>query len=467
MSISAVTRSPRGYRDKSVLLAASASCLLCACALALATFPFSALRLALVPVGLLSFLALARSAPVVTLVILLFLFSSERITAPFLGTRLAAAGFREILVITTILALATGNVSSDSRLRRLGLRPLFLFWTGTVLVSAVLSPTPIRGVLALRFYLVWPLLGFAAFLIVRNSTAQARRLLVALVFLGVGFAILGILQYTTNYGGLFAISEDLLSVRRFEGQGAIGLTNGRPPFGFFLAILGTTSGWMWFSRTPWLSRRTAAACTVVCAAGVLVSLSRSSWLALLVGLLAASGASKSRVTRYRGPLICGLALAALYLGANVADRLPSEIALAANSVGSLSERFGIWSDALEYVTATPRTLLFGAGLGAIGSDTLIAAEEPIIPVVDNTYVRALFELGLFGCLTALALGARLCRYIRGSQAVTKDLLYAVVACAGVFSLTVDAVYLLPGALMTAVVFGSVLSLHSESVELRG
>jgi hypothetical protein len=238
-------------------------------------------------------------------------------------------------------------------------------------LAALTSPDLIRGVLQLRFLLLYP----ALILIAANALeteADLHRMLRLLALVGLVTVGYGILQYFTLFDVPYRTSGGDVTLRmgRFDDMAVVSTFASRPAFGgwlvaVFLLLLnfsqlgrrlgGKLSGRLW--------RWAALGGTLLC---VLLTYSRTTWLALLVGMLVTLWLKdKIKAT------LCALALGGcLFLFyATQAFLASASLSEAATSSESMAVRLSYWPMVLRHVVAHP----LGLGLGTVGGPHLFEA----------------------------------------------------------------------------------------------
>ncbi len=326
-------------------------------------------------------------------------------------TPLVAVG-KDLLFVMVIVALA-----SQHFLRRQAwyinapMYWLFLFaLVGAFLV--LLAPDRIRGVLALRSLALYPsLIILTANALETKADLQRLLRLVAMVgLITVGY---GILQYFTLFDVPYRTSGGDVTLRmgRFDEMAIVSTFASRPAFGawlvaLFLLFLNVRSlGLRLNGRYRWA----VLGATLLC---VLLTFSRTTWLALIIGLLVTLW-SKDKMKASICAFALGLCLIFFY--ATKSFFFPASFTEAATSSESFSIRLSYWPMVLRHVVTQP----FGLGLGTVGGPHLFedqaqadaygnlqydqsAAFDPQaglgpdnrLMVTDNTFLKLLVQGGL-------------------------------------------------------------------------
>jgi hypothetical protein len=289
---------------------------------------------------------------------------------------------------------------------------LFLFALVATL-SALLAPDPVRGVLALRFLTLYPgLILLAANAL--ETEADLQRLLRLLAVVGAITVGYGILQYFTLFDVPYRTSGGDVTLRmgRFDDMAVVSTFASRPAFGGWLVAL-----FLLFLNVrdlgPKLSGRVCRwallGATLLC---VLLTYSRTTWLALLIGVLVTFWL-KDKLKAAFCAIALGLCLVLFY--ATQAFLAPASFTEAATSSESMAVRLSYWPLVLRHVVANP----FGLGLGTVGGPHLFeagaqadaygnlqydpsAAFDPqaelgpgnVLTVTDNTFLKLLVQGGL-------------------------------------------------------------------------
>jgi O-antigen ligase len=289
---------------------------------------------------------------------------------------------------------------------------LFLFaLVGAFL--ALLAPDPIRGVLALRSLALYPLLIVLAANALETE-ADLQRLLRLLAIVGLVTVGYGILQYFTLFDVPYRTSGGDVTLRmgRFDDLAVVSTFASRPAFGgwlvaIFLLLLNIRSLGTKLSRPMW--RWAALGATLLC---VLLTYSRTTWLALLVGLLVTLWL-KDKLKATFCALALGLCLILFY--ATQEFFASASLSEAATSSESMAVRLSYWPMVFRHVLAQP----LGLGLGTVGGPHLFeagaqadvygnlqydqsAAFDPqaglgpgnMLTVTDNTFLKLLVQGGL-------------------------------------------------------------------------
>jgi len=231
-------------------------------------------------------------------------------------------------------------------------------------MSALSSPYLMRGILALRFVTIYPLI----ILLVANTIEtreELNQLLRVVAVVGVITVIYGIVQYFTQFDVPYRMGGGDVKLRmgRFNEMAAVSTFANRPTFGGYLAPLfllflqdnlwkhSKFKAWM---RWPILGGIAAAS---------LLTFSRTSWLALLLGVLVALYfRNKSQAVL----AVVGLALCGFVFAAVQALSPSASFAEAATDNESFFIRLSYWPMVARHVLVNP----FGIGLGAVGGPHL-------------------------------------------------------------------------------------------------
>ncbi len=292
---------------------------------------------------------------------------------------------------------------------------LLLAFTVIGTMCALASPYLMRGILALRFMTLYPLI----ILLVANTIEtreELNRLLRVVAIVGLITVIYGILQYLTQFDVPYRTGGGDVKLRmgRFNEMGAVSTFASRPTFGGYLSPLFLLflqdNLWRHSKFKPWLRWPILAAIAVA----TLMTFSRTSWLALLIGaLVALYFRNKARaVLAVAGLALCGILISIVQVFT------PSDsFAEAATDNESFLIRLSYWPMVARHVIVNP----LGIGLGAVGGPHLFeddaqadiygnlrydqnAAFDPeadlssgTLSVTDNTFLK-LFVQGGFPLL---------------------------------------------------------------------
>jgi hypothetical protein len=319
---------------------------------------------------------------------------------------------KDVLMVIAILSLIVHYLS-----RRQGwylnstLVLLLLFGVAGALYTLV-APYWLRAVLQLRFFTLYPLI----ILVVANgleTTSELRKVLRLVAVLGLVTVIYGLLQYLFLFdvpyrtgGGDVALRMD-----RFGELGIVSTFASRPTFGGYLVAIFLLfyQVKLWNpGRAGWLFRVLALGSIFAC---LVLTYSRSSWLALLVGMFVALYC-QSKIRAAGGLLAAGFCLMMVY-GTQSLSLSPT-LTEAVTSGESFRARLSYWPLVLRHTITNP----FGIGLGMVGGphlfegraqsdiygnlqydpSTLFNANAELGPdntlsVTDNSYLKILIQGG--------------------------------------------------------------------------
>lgn len=245
---------------------------------------------------------------------------------------------------------------------------LLLVFTVISTMCALASPYLVHGILALRFLTLYPLI----ILLVANrveTREDLNRLLRVVAIVGVVTVVYGILQYLTQFDVPYRMGGGDVKLRmgRFNEMGAVSTFASRPTFGGYLSPLFLLflqdNLWKHSRFKPWLRWPILAAIGVA----TLMTFSRTSWLALLIGaLVALYFRNKARaVLAVAGLALCGILFSVVQV------LTPSDsFAEAATDNESFLIRLSYWPMVARHVLVNP----FGIGLGTVGGPHLFEAD---------------------------------------------------------------------------------------------
>ena len=325
-----------------------------------------------------------------------------------------------VLFVTLVVATVVVEVEGGGR-RRVASRRSALARALPYAVVLLLVP------LALGIQPLHQLLYFLAFLDIAwlcvrvGGLYPEGRLLVVVFFVGSASlqAIMALAQHLSGnafnlYGG--AGTATYSAQNYFFNYGTTSRTTGTffdpNSLGNVLAM-GVPLALLLFLRAdvPSRLRLAAAGASVVLIAGLAVSLSRASWIAAAVGVIAVAlfsrGAQRRRGALLAGILVIGALLAASVLyGPAIGTRFTSILHPTASNQRSTAEDLGReqdWAEALRVFEAQPVT---GVGFG-----NLVVKIEATVPEsgpsseAQDTYLQYLAEGGVFGAgVLALLVG---------------------------------------------------------------
>ncbi|NOT63060.1 MAG: O-antigen ligase family protein, partial [Acidobacteria bacterium] len=237
----------------------------------------------------------------------------------------------------------------------------------TATLAAFTAPDVMRGALQLRFLLLYPALIVVAANAL-ESAADVQRLVRLLAFVGLVTVAYGILQYFTLFDVPYRTSGGDVSLRmgRFDDMAVVSTFASRPAFGgwlvaIFLLLLNFSN--LGNRLSGRLCRSAAIVGTLLC---VVLTYSRTTWLALLIGALVTLWLKdKMKAT------LCVLALGACVVLFYVTQTFMASASLseAATSSESMEVRLSYWPMVFRHVVANP----FGLGLGTVGGPHLFEA----------------------------------------------------------------------------------------------
>jgi O-antigen ligase len=311
---------------------------------------------------------------------------------------------QRVFVLVLVLVLSS-RVSRDARdgvtvapaLRNVGV----VLAVGCVLLlqAAVRSSDPGNAVRFLLDAYVLPTVAFSALAAVRWSPEEVMRA-IAVAAAGV-MGWVGIAAYEVATGRSVLSGIDYQALGRGYVRPAGPFTN-PAALGWLLGAMMVVMLGVYLSRrrSPYLLAASAA-----CAIGVAMTLTRSAWLATLVGcvfVLVALGRRSRFQTIGVAALTAGsLALAVSELGAgSFLARLSTE--------GTVLNRFAVWATAFRLFERNP---LFGIGLGMYGSSSqaslsgiggIPASYAANIMATHNSLLLLLVEGGFFAAVAFVA-----------------------------------------------------------------
>ena len=236
-------------------------------------------------------------------------------------------------------------------------------------------------------------------LVAHVTTAETWRRLVDTWLLG-GSLLNGVALAVTMVCWLTGAANPFTYLGRLHGL----LINANA-YGLFITLLLALQLSLLLARRPPTARRWRglgvlnAALLVV---GVLLTASRASWLACLVGVGCVVLCLRPRAVGYLAvALVLGGAAAGLLLWASGLDQVIFRLW---PHLSFTDDRTMIHALAWEWFTASPLTLLFGIGLGTFLTNSGAFLPWPL--QIHNTYLWVLVEMGLLGFVVVLGLLGR-------------------------------------------------------------
>ncbi|WP_233144093.1 O-antigen ligase family protein [Lottiidibacillus patelloidae] len=312
----------------------------------------------------------------------------------------------------------------------------FSIWHALLLVSfliATLNGVLSSGILT-RYVLIQKDVGlvvlFSLFFIFCQFITNWERMRWVLTYL------IGCITFHTLLAILFFITSQLTGitftwVNSFTGR-LSGMLIDPNAFGGLLVVIFTIHITSLYSKNPLFSKRMAYTVTYTLLVGIILTFSRSAWLALSIVLLIQ--ALRNPIYILRIAFISTISLVAIILIAG-SDYLQEIIWLATRS-SQIDTRLTIIKTGLNLFNESP---LFGIGLGAI--------TEKYHIIIHNTPVWILVEFGLIGFTIFLlflanilwrgAIAFRLTK--KGNKPLIYGLMLAFIAMAGL-SLGIEALY---------------------------
>lgn len=302
------------------------------------------------------------------LLVFAFLPFQSLLNDVFAGRIPAIAIAKDGLMVIVILAMVAQHMIRRRDWYTNTVITLLLVFAVMSTMYALGSAYPLRGILALRFLTLYPLL----ILIVANSMEtreQVNRLLRLVALVGVVTVAYGLLQYATLFDVPYRLSGGDVTLRmgRFGEMGMVSTFASRPTCGGYMVVLFLLfmqdKLWEQAKLKAWM-RWPMLAAIGIC---VLLTFSRSSWLALLVGTLVAYyfRNKMQAVLATAGLVLCGILFAVFQ-----ALSPSSSLASAATDNESFLIRLSYWPMVARHVLENP----FGIGLGTVGGPHLFEAD---------------------------------------------------------------------------------------------
>ncbi len=298
------------------------------------------------------------------LLVFAFLPFQSLLNDVFAGRIPAIAIAKDGLMVIVILALVAQYLIRRQSWYINTVITLLLVFAVMSTMYALGSAYPLRGILALRFLTLYPLL----ILIVANAMEtrqEVNRLLRLVALVGVVTVAYGLLQYVTLFDVPYRTSGGDVTLRmgRFGEMGMVSTFASRPTCGGYMVVLFLLflqdKLWEQLKLKPWMRWPMLAAIGL----SVVLTFSRSSWLALLVGTLVAYyfRNKMQAILAAAGLVLCGILFAVFQ-----ALSPSSSLASAATDNESFFIRLSYWPMVARHVLENP----FGIGLGTVGGPHL-------------------------------------------------------------------------------------------------
>lgn len=317
-------------------------------------------------IGALWFFALKSTTRL--LIVFAFLPFQSLLNDVFAGRIPMIAIAKDLLMVGVILSLLANQMIRRRSWCINTVITLLLVFAVLCTMYALGSPYPLKGILALRFLALYPLLV----LIVANTLEtreEINRLLRLIALVGVVTVVYGLLQYATLFDVPYRTSGGDVTLRmgRFGEMGMVSTFASRPTCGAYMVVLFLLflqdKLWEQSKFKQWLRWPMLAAI----GACVLLTFSRSSWLALLVGTFV--------VLYFRDKMrailaAVGLVICAILFSVVQALSPAASIADAATDNESFLIRLNYWPMVARHVLENP----FGIGLGTVGGPHLFEAD---------------------------------------------------------------------------------------------
>jgi len=285
----------------------------------------------------------------------------------FAGRIPAIAVAKDGLMLVVLLAMAAHYLIRRRPWYVNNVITMLLIFAVIGAMCALSSPYLLRGILALRFLTLYPLI----ILLMANAMEtreEVNRLLRLVAVAGVITVVYGIVQYATLFDVPYRTAGGDVTLRmgRFDEMGAVSTFASRPTFGGYLSPLFLLflqdNLWKESKFKTWM-RLPILGAIGVC---VILTFSRSSWLALLVGTLVALyfRDKLKAVLAAAGLGVCGILFFVVQ-----AVSPSSSLATAATDNESFFIRLSYWPMVARHVLVHP----FGIGLGTVGGPHLFEA----------------------------------------------------------------------------------------------
>jgi hypothetical protein len=344
---------------------------------------------------------------------LLILLLVVNFFAPYIGSWLPPlAGFpaggiiRDAIIITIVSTnfIAIIRMSKVSYLQSIYLISWFLLSVWMVIVMIVADGHINAAILGARNIILFPLIGFLAFINVQNGLLKYKSLNKCIFVLGSIAAIMGILDvvtkgeiltilgYKEDYAGgdLFALVVEYLGIRRASGGFSDALNYGYTMSLFTIFVL-----YNLFKNNPISQLNKLKYCIIVVLSSIAVflSLTRGAIIVLILGYLGffiCYGSVKQRILIIAS-VIVGLAI---FSATDYYDLLYGRFTDQEKySAESSQTRISMAEKAIEVLIENP----LGYGLGTQGAGTKFLSEDTRINT-DNYFLGVAVESGIMGLI---------------------------------------------------------------------
>lgn len=382
---------------------------------------------------------------------------------------------REVVTVSgVILGWLAARHSRRLLLPTMKSRLLWISFLIVVTAGMLGVESDVRGVAMARFYILYGFLFLLGRALV-SSREELRWMAVPIAAYALAQALLGIVQFVLGYVGPWRyVAEEFVRTDRFGLSGGVGTLGARPPLGLFLVIGLTITAWRFMERGgtslswPW------AVSAFVISVGLLVSLSRTSWIGGFAALVACLSAMRRGSIKKLALLVGVAAVTVLSVSAFVSQgrdvagsRYWSvEAGLERSIQGiTLSDRTQLWVQEVWPAVQKPAALLFGRGPGAVGGTVGGTSAQGLVPNTDNLYLHVLVEFGLVGLVALLVGFGALFSRLRRGHAQVRPLGLGLLVGFSVASFPVDTLTFVPATPTVAFLLGACIS--AVSLPKRG
>lgn len=359
----------------------------------------------------------------------------------FLDFYLPATGFarfgallRDILTLLTIIVCFYIRIRNErGNLPLLFIEKLAIWYFLLVLLFIPAAPSTASAVISFRDMSLYVLLMVVASQVV-TTRKRLRILTSVLLSAALLSSFVGILESATNrevfnwigfdLSSLFVGSEKLPNMYLWLPR-ASGGTGNPLEFGLLMAIITVLCAGFIIAKHAW-RRPLIILVLVSCTVAVLLTLARSAYLSLLVGLatLAIVYRKKTVLVPLLLMFVLGAAINKTPYGAVLNDRLTLQDEA---GITTAEERITIWQQVLNRMITAP----FGYGLGTQGGGSLHGNVAQAINVTDNYFGNITMQVGIFPLLVLLTLFALLGRRFAGLFISLRDVECRAYAAVGI------------------------------------
>lgn len=316
--------------------------------------------------GVGALIALLMQRPIISLMAVFSLLPFQSLLNDVLaGAFPLIAAAKDVLMVVLVVSLVAYNIVRQRSFYLDKTICLLLLFAITCSLYALVAPQWMRAVLQLRFLVLYPLIMLLAANCLETSADLVRMLqLVAVV--GIITVIYGLLQFATHFDVPYRLRSGNIALRmsRFDQIAAVATFADRPSYGGYLVPIFL----MFFQVRLWPQWQLAGVLRLcmIGASGlcVVLTFSRSSWLALLIGTLVTLYFRDKTKTVLGVMTLCLGAV--LFFGTQLLTRSET-YAESATSGESFQIRLSYWPLVLRHSFTNP----LGLGIGTVGGPNML------------------------------------------------------------------------------------------------